>query len=337
MYGKLKPIADIPNVVKSPEAGRFSGIGATMEGFENNPPVHDLLFEMPWRSAPPNLDNWICWYADRRYGRVVAAAQQAWGILAASVYNYPVPANPMDETAIPEAIICARPSLSVEKSSVWGFCKICHDPNQVIKAWGLLLDSADALADRPTYRYDLVDVTRQVLSDYALVSYACMIEKYKARDINSFNKANESFLELIRDMDQLLSTDKAFLLGTWLQQAKAQAADINEVNFYEWNARTMITVWGDRGGAISLHEYAQRQWAGLLTDFYLPRWVRFIDKLKVSIAKNIPFDQAKFDKEIIEFEFDWTRQHKTYPITPIGDTVAVSKKMWNKYGKRSEK
>ena len=48
-------------------------------------------------------------------------------------------------------------------------------------------------------------------------------------------------------MDILLGTDDHFLLGDWLESAKALGTNEDEKNLYEYNARNQITLWGPTG------------------------------------------------------------------------------------------
>ena len=55
------------------------------------------------------------------------------------------------------------------------------------------------------------------------------------------------FIDLLRDLEDVLSTNKYFLLGPWLESAKALAANDVEAKLYEFNARNQITLWGPEG------------------------------------------------------------------------------------------
>ena len=48
-------------------------------------------------------------------------------------------------------------------------------------------------------------------------------------------------------MDVLLGTDPHFLLGNWLEAAKAIGTTDDEKKLYEYNARNQITLWGPTG------------------------------------------------------------------------------------------
>lgn len=72
-------------------------------------------------------------------------------------------------------------------------------------------------------RYDMVDLTRQVLSKLANQVYTKAVTAFIKKDMGSLRRWSEKFLELIKDMDLLLASDDNFLLGTWLESAKKLA------------------------------------------------------------------------------------------------------------------
>jgi alpha-N-acetylglucosaminidase len=62
------------------------------------------------------------------------------------------------------------------------------------------------------------------------------------------------------------------MLGPWLESAKAAAHTPEEEQLYEWNLRSQLTVWGlHPGGPSEIEDYANRQWAGLMLDYYRAR------------------------------------------------------------------
>jgi alpha-N-acetylglucosaminidase len=69
----------------------------------------------------------------------------------------------------------------------------------------------------------------------------------------------------------------------------------NEAKLMEWNARTLITVWGNKDVSEELHDYSSREWSGMLKDFYKPRWQLFIDSLKNDL-NNIPCKSIDYYK-----------------------------------------
>ena len=55
------------------------------------------------------------------------------------------------------------------------------------------------------------------------------------------------FLDILEDLDRILATNENFLLGPWLESAKALATNCQERKLYEFNARNQITLWGPDG------------------------------------------------------------------------------------------
>lgn len=78
------------------------------------------------------------------------------------------------------------------------------------------------------FRYDLVDLTRQVLSKLGNQIYLDAIMAYSKGDVDMLTLQNQRFIELIEDIDTLLSSDDNFLLGTWLENAKTLATSQKE-------------------------------------------------------------------------------------------------------------
>lgn len=65
---------------------------------------------------------------------------------------------------------------------------------------------------------------------------------------------------------------RGFLLGPRLEAAKKQATSDAEAALFEFNQRMQLTVWGVHpGGHSEVEDYANREWAGLLSGYYNPR------------------------------------------------------------------
>ena len=51
-------------------------------------------------------------------------------------------------------------------------------------------------------------------------------------------------VNILNDMEILLASDRRFLLGNWLESAKSIATNSHERDYYEWNARSQVSIWG---------------------------------------------------------------------------------------------
>lgn len=319
LHGGLPQIAEgIQTARTSTARGRLEGMGLLMEGIGHNPVVYDLFSDLAWRPRPIDLSDWIGHYAQRRYGRPDADAERAWQRLLNTAYRTPGQRG---------SIVCVRPSL--DAAGAWNNLDRAYDPIELMDAWEALLAGADTLGGLDSYQYDLVHVSRQVLADYAVVLQGEIAAAYEARDRAALDAAGNRFLQLLRDMDELLGTRREFLLGAWLNAAKRWAVTENDRKLYEWNARNQITLWGSADSV--LHDYASKQWNGLVGSFYLSRWERFIAALRDAIDSRKPFDAPTFERELQTWEDSWTRGTETYPDGPQGDAVASARRLWGRY------
>jgi alpha-N-acetylglucosaminidase len=319
LHGGLPQMADdLAKAIKSPWRERLQGVGMVNEGLGTNPVVNSLLGEMAWREDVPAIPELVRRHALARYGSLPPPADEAWKLLLTTAYCRPGQVG---------SAVSARPAMMDSKKSLFQY--IPYDNAQLWKAWRKLLDCREELGGVDGYRFDLVHVGRQVLTNMAAPLHRQILVAYEQKDRKALGRLTGRYLDLIRDLDELTGTREEFLLGRYLADARRWAADGPERKFYEWNARTMITLWGPPDG--SLLDYSRREWSGLLTGFYLPRWKQFFDRLDRSLADGRPVDAAAFDRDIRQWEDRWTHQTETYPTQPSGDSVAVSQRLWEKY------
>lgn len=177
-------------------------------------------------------------------------------------------------------------------------------------------------------RYDLVDVTRQSLQLIAINIYYEVLSGYHNKSKTEVQTAATKLFQLFTDMDAILSSNQYFLLGHWLNSAKAVATNAQESKLYEYNARNQITLWGPRG---NIDDYANKMWGGLVNSYYKPRWQLFESFLLDTIAHGTPFDSSKFNAAVLEHETQWTHDTSSFPDSPVGDTLTIAKNLHAKY------
>ena len=332
--GRLAWMAEGPTgAMSNPSHGRMEGIGALMECTGGNPVLWEMLLEGAWRTNAPDLQSWLNDYAERRYGARIPAAEQAWKILAETVYNAPPPSN---EHTIKPAV-CARPTLNQPKLPATmeqpvqnrPVTKPNYDPAQLVEAWRLLLASAPQAKSSDGFQFDLCDVGRQVLADLSTRYNEQIIAAFQAHDANALHTAGDKMLGLIRDMDELAAARHEWLLGVWLANARTWGATPAEKNLCERNARELLTTWTRYD---NITDYANRQWNGLLGDFYLHRWQIWLTALEQSLDKNSPFDETATREKLRDWELSWTQQTNGHFATvPHGNAVRISQKLLEKY------
>ena len=331
----------------SPNTQHLKGIGFTMEGSENNPVMFELMSELPWRTECKKED-WIKGYVKARYGKTSPEIERAWQLLSETIYNCPAGNN---QQGPHESIFCGRPSLNNFQVKNWSKMRNYYDPQATLEAAQLMTGMADQYKGNNNFEYDLVDICRQALADQGRLQYLKTIADYNGFSRKAFAKDAHRFLEMILLQDKLLGTRTEFRLGHWTEAARKLGTTQQEKDLYEWNARVQITTWGnricaDKGG---LHDYAHKEWQGILKDFYYKRWKIFMDALAKQMEDYThPNEEAlgagknanKTSSELFDLalpkgpqidwysiEEPWTLQHNIYSSRPEGDCISMAKEV----------
>ena len=156
IYGDLGRVASGPAAALADPTSSMNGIGFTPEAIHSNPVVFDLLLENAWRAEPvTDVLGWTLGYARRRYGAANAAAaahiDAAWTVMQRTVYAANAPLHSPIET-VPTLTPAAH-----------------HNATAISEAWrhlALALGADASLADVGPFAYDLVDLSRQMLTNY---------------------------------------------------------------------------------------------------------------------------------------------------------------------------
>ena len=264
------------------------GIGATPEGTETNPILYDMLFELPWMDVNnrPTADEWLEEYAYSRYGinpkeKANANTLAALQNLKKSVWNCTT-----NQQGTSEAVILARPNWTVNKVSSWSTSAIYWNTQDVRLAADQLYSVKDLVTAKggedgvANYNYDFIDVVRQAMVDYAAELLPLINAARNSGDNTEYTRLYQLYLQLMLDLDTMLSYDENFKLERWTSLARNIADEVsgtteNDRNWLEWNARTQITVWAYNDN--DLHDYSNRCWAGLIKDFHYKRWKQFFE------------------------------------------------------------
>ena len=120
------------------------GTGLTPEGIEQNDMMYELMNEMGYRTKALNsveLEDWIKYYALRRYGGTNDNIVKAWNLLIHSVYNctyYCIGYNH-------QSVFVRRPTLRIALH-IW------YEPEDVFKAWDALVAVAEDFSHSETFR-----------------------------------------------------------------------------------------------------------------------------------------------------------------------------------------
>lgn len=342
MQGKLKKHSrNIYRIMKKCRAN-VVGSGLFMEGIEQNPVVYDLQFELLTVSNKINLDTWLNDYIKRRYGKYNDTIRKAFDILLETCY---ASNRKYSENGVGSAV-ATSPCVSPLNMGAGGVTKPFYDTEKFSEAVSLFYSVHEEFKNNDGYRYDLCDLVRQALSNCFYNQQKEFAKAYKNKDVAQCKHLAENQLELIADLDEITSHRSELCFARWINDSHTLADVEEEKRYFDRNARTLLTLWGDvRGEEVSLHDYAWREWSGLIGEYYKKRWAIFypeaIKILKnhrdIKLVKGDGYTKAAqpyFDslgKKIREFERKWCETYKEYPAPTDTDVIPFAYKCINKW------
>ncbi|GAW27231.1 hypothetical protein SAMD00023353_9000060 [Rosellinia necatrix] len=347
LYGQIMNVT--VNSIEALDASpTLVGFGLTPEGLEGNEVMYDLLLDQAWSRTPIDTRRYFRDWVTARYGaahsgggggggggggagKLPQGAYDAWETLRPTVFNN----TNLAANAVPKAILELAPAASGLLNRTGHHPTLLgYDPAVVAAAWRRLYAAgraAPALFADPAFRYDLVDLTRQVLANAFTPLYERLIaayyhapaastatavdqqqqqqEQHSAR-AKAIRAHGERLVALLLALDGVLATNEHFRLSTWIDAARRSSSSSSsasdpahadaDADFFEYQARNQVTLWGPAG---QISDYASRAWAGLVGSYYLPRWRAFVDYLAATPPAE--YDQAVFAAGLLRWELEW--------------------------------
>jgi alpha-N-acetylglucosaminidase len=188
-----------------------------------------------------------------------------------------------------------------------------------------MLQVAPQLRGSETYGYDLVDIARQTLANESRLLLPRIKAAFDAKERSQFRTLTQRWLHLMDLQDKLLASSRFFLVGTWLGFVRSWASTPEEAARLNYDARSILTTWGDRKASegADLHDYGNRDWAGLTLDYYRVRWQTYFESLDAGLGGGVS------SKPIDWFELGdaWNRESHQYPSRPRGDSYLIAERI----------
>lgn len=311
-------------------SSNMKGIGISMEGIHNNPILYHAVLYHSFQIEHDEIatESYLKQYIASRYGMIIFEMSdneilKIWQKLAELIYN-----SANSKWSVTRSLILKSPSKGLVNGAsefVYnaenGVFKVVKDvPNKskhkpggfqstevdynvcdlmviiqdLMKFLVEIIDNSeykDHILSIDSLANDVAELMRQSGSDF----FQQVFLLWKGRDISQDVKKRmeEIMLGIIDDTDVILSDFEYFRLDKWINDARKYGKDEEESNYFELNARNLVTRWGPNG---EINDYSSREWNGLMSDYYKQRW-------------RLLFDGGN----IRQFESDW--QSKTEKIT----------------------
>ena len=341
MHGDMNLIASNQYEQAQEKSPNICGSGLFMEAIEQNPFYYELVFEMPLHKGKVDLKEWTKKYAQRRYGAVSENAYQALLFLLEGPYCQGT--NGTDRSSI----IAARPALNVKKSGPNAGMGFPYSPLVLLKAQQFLLRDAEKLKGSEGYRFDVMDVQRQLMSYMGQTIHKKAAEAFNKKDKKAFALHSGRLLDVLKDTDRMLRTRGEYNLSTWISNARSWGDTETEKDLFERDATALVTIWGGDGDPI-IFDYGWREWSGLISKYYYQRWSKFYAMLQKHLDEGTTYKEADlrlthgreafrandFYNDLGEWELKFAASTGKYTSQLIeGDEIEIASELYQKYAK----
>ncbi|HLS08300.1 alpha-N-acetylglucosaminidase TIM-barrel domain-containing protein [Lentibacillus sp.] len=306
------------------EDSKLKGTALMPEAIDNNPAAMEFFTEMAWHDEPVDMNEWFAQYATARYGAVDEHAQTAWQTISQTVYD--LPANNSSEKAT--EMYSLEPSLTAPTTGIHFQKDLHYDKAEFERALTELLKVDPSLRDSSAYQFDLMDVTRQFLANKGRNLFPKIKSAYNRGDKSAFDELSAKWLDYMKLTDKVAATNKHSMIGPWLENAKSWATNEKERKRLEYDARSLISIWGTPG----LDDYGRRQWSGLVGDYYYSRWQKYFESLDKTLETGQPPESIDW----FEYGQEWAHQNNNYPTEPSGDIIKIAKGIHEKFAGEPE-
>ena len=292
------------------------GIGSTLEGLDIQQFPYEYILEKAWdfRKTDDQVVNEL---ADRHTGGENKHVRKAWQLL----YDKVLDINPSNFAA---PLPCSYPVMGKESRT------IKYNPQDLLAVWDELLAQDQATTDAMVI--DLIWVGRQLLGDLFLVEKQKFDKAQQQKDKGKVFAISDMLFELLSDLDDMNSHHPHATLNNWLQQARDLGKAQKVKDYYEMNARRLITSWGG-----SLNDYACRNWSGLMWDYYVKRWEIYIREATAAVIGGTKFDNDSYRTATDKFQEKWVTTTEELPVKTIDqDVLTHCRLLREKYSQQFE-
>lgn len=313
----------LPAAEADPNKRNLTGIGATLEGFGVNDFMYDWLFDYAWNTDAANTDQWIKDYADTRCGNKDPVIESAWTKLLPLIYNSQVSGVGLGN------IIQSEPML---KGHGYYSSFSNYDYKSLANILPAFLLANPVSKSNPNYLEDLVRLEKQVLVNLELSFRDSVARAYDAKDEKNFQKYTGLFISLCDNVDTLVSTQHDLLLGNWISQARDFGSTESEKNYYEKDARVLITTWGGDDNVNT--DYAAKDWSGLIATYYKVRWQLFFNYLENTLKQGTEPDMKVFNTQRASFDWEWDSKNQSaqsFIKKPAENTFKICEDLYKRW------
>lgn len=276
-FGNVKAVCDNIFLTTKDVYPNAVGSGVFSDYSLANPLFSSVAFHMLTAERKEKSEELFVHSALNRWGSDEPCLQKAAKLLLSTVYSEDAPRG--DVGSIP----ATRPATELSHTAVGDSLVLHYDNKLLCEAVESLLASEGDYTDG--YTFDVCDLTRQMLSNYARRLYIGVMEGYHNRDGRLFEAATNAFLRTLSDMNRLLRTREEFCLKSHCAKAQSRALNATDTSNYEIAFLASVSMFGPFREPEHF-EFLWKEWSDLTGTYYAERWHEFFSMLAEGFKKR---------------------------------------------------
>ena len=289
------------------------GIGSTLEGLDVQQFPYEYILDKAWDLGTSD-STYVAQVARRHAGEDNLPARAAWWSLAQNVFVHHAYTRGPQFNFSPQML----------ERSKWTRDETYYHADRMVQAWLNLLQQPAVTRDAMTI--DLIGAGREVLGLAFNKAKERFDQAYVNKDLKALQENGALLLDIIMDADTLTAHQSYCTLTKWIDLARDYGNTPELKDYYEMNARRLITTWGG-----DLDDYANRTISGLIGNYYHTRWQMYVDEVTACVKQGRKFDQEAFDKKVFAYELDWAERHDAINVPKVYDVLGFSNHLAKKY------
>lgn len=313
LQGNVKKSGELLETALKDGGANLKGIGSTLEGFDVQQFPFEYIFDKAWNFGATDADV-VKLVADSHADQPDENVRKAWDVL----YNKVLTSH---STTWRGTAANGFPNFKKQTKR----CRPYSDMKALNEAWQLLLKQKSVTVDAA--KVDLIWTGRELLGNLFGYEKAEFDSAYVAADTVKMHEKAYIMRSLLTDLDMLNAQHPFCTVDKWIDQAREFGQTPEVKDYYEMNARRLITTWGG-----DLNDYAVRNYSGLIANYHAKRWEIYIDEAFRSVRTGTPFRDKERIKATNEFQLSFADKHgEQFPKYQGIELLSFSRALASKY------
>lgn len=270
MQGDIEEVAENPYLECKEQYENLVGTGLFPENLKQNPMYFSLSFDVLTQDKKVDLCTWYKNYEILRYGVTDSFAEERLNLYKSTCYS-------KEHSSVPVgSAICTRPQLNLRHTGIFDRVEPLYENDDLHKAF-LLLKKLES--DSDGYKYDLVNIAKQLLDNKAFFVHKEIANAYRTRNAELYEQKTKEFLQITDDADAVLSSHRLFYAGSYIDELKKIAENDEELTYFIINFIAFIGLWGPMNEDNQRYDYGWQLLGGFLPCYQRVRWEKFFEHL----------------------------------------------------------